>query len=127
MNSKRYAPEQIIGELPQGEAPRSKGFSIRHARRNLGLTRQAHSFLCMEYGRVAASQGPAGGTLQVKVYWQGSQLVTEEGSRDGGRIVAIYTLLPPGETMLVRFRLQHKSLRKPLEVAMFFDRDEENE
>ncbi len=79
------------------------------------------------FGRVAASRGPAGGTLRVKVYWEGSQLVTEEGSSDGGRIIAIYTMLPPGETILIRYRLEHKSLKKPLEVAMFFDRDEETD
>jgi len=79
------------------------------------------------FGRVAASQGPAGGTLRVKVYWKGKQLVTEEGSSDGGRIIAVYTMLPPGDTILIAYRLEHKSLKGPLEVAMFFDRDEETE
>jgi hypothetical protein len=77
------------------------------------------------FGRVASSQGPLGGTLRVKVHWQGSELVTEEGSSDGGRIVAVYTILPPGDTLLVRYRLEHKTLIKPLEVSMFFDRDED--
>jgi hypothetical protein len=77
------------------------------------------------FGRVAASQGPLGGTLRVRVHWQGSELVTEEGSSDGGRITAVYTMLPPGDTLLVRYRLEHKTLIKPLEVSMFFDRDEE--
>ena len=79
------------------------------------------------FGRVAASRGPAGGTLRVKVYWKGRQLVTEEGSSDGGRIIAVYTMLPPGDTILIAYRLEHKSLRNPLEVSMFFDRDEESE
>jgi hypothetical protein len=77
------------------------------------------------FGRVASSRGPAGGTLRVRVRWEGSQLITEEASNDGGRITAVYTLLPPGDTLLIGYRLEHKSLKKPLEVAMFFDRDEE--
>jgi hypothetical protein len=79
------------------------------------------------FGRVASSRGPLGGTLRVKVHWQGSELVTEEGSNDGGRIVAMYTMLPPGDTLLIRYLLEHKTLLKPLEVSMFFDRDEEDE
>jgi hypothetical protein len=79
------------------------------------------------FGRVASSRGPAGGTLRVKVSWQGSQLVTEKAGNDGGRIRAVYTMLPPGDTVLIRYRLEHKSLRQPLEVSMFFDRDEEAE
>lgn len=77
------------------------------------------------FGRVASSQGPLGGTLRVKVYWQGMELVTEESSKDRGRMVAVYTLLPPGDTLLLRYRLEHKRLKKPLEVSMFFDRDED--
>jgi hypothetical protein len=79
------------------------------------------------FGRVASSRGPLGGTLRVKVHWQGRQLVTEEASNDGGKITAVYTLLPPGDTILIGYRLEHKTLKKPLEVAMFFDRDEEGE
>jgi hypothetical protein len=78
------------------------------------------------FGRVASSRGPAGGTLRVRVNWQGGQLVTEEASKDGGRITAVYTMLPPGNTVLIRYRLEHKSLRQPLEVSMFFDREEES-
>jgi hypothetical protein len=79
------------------------------------------------FGRVASSQGPLGGTLRVKVSWKGPELVTEEGSSDGGRIMAVYTLLPPGNTLLIRYLLEHKTLPKPLEARMFFDRDEEDE
>ena len=79
------------------------------------------------FGRVASSRGPLGGTLRVRVHWQGRQLVTEEGSSDGGKITAVYTMLPPGDTILIGYRLEHKTLKKPLEVAMFFDRDEEAE
>jgi hypothetical protein len=77
------------------------------------------------FGRVASSRGPLGGTLRVKVHWKGTELITEEGSKDGGRIAAVYTLLPPGDTLLIRYRLEHKTLLKPLEVSMFFERDDQ--
>lgn len=79
------------------------------------------------FGREAASRGPLGGTLRVSVAWEGTQLRIEEKSGDGGRITALYTLLPPGDTLLVAYRLEHKTLIKPLEVSMFFDRDEDLE
>ena len=79
------------------------------------------------FGREAASRGPAGGTLRVKVYWKDAQLITEETAGDGGRITAVYTLLPGDATLLIAYRLEHKSLKKPLEVAMFFDRENEGD
>jgi hypothetical protein len=78
------------------------------------------------FGREAASRGPLGGTLRVSVKWEGTQLRLEEKGKDG-RITALYTLLPPGDTLLVAYLLEHKTLIKPLEVAMFFNRDEETE
>jgi hypothetical protein len=78
------------------------------------------------FGREASSRGPLGGTLKVKVHWQGGQIVTEERSDDGGRIMAVYTLLPGGDNLIVAYRLEHKRLRKPLEARMIFDRDEES-
>jgi hypothetical protein len=77
------------------------------------------------FGREASSRGPLGGTLKVKVHWQGEQIITEEHSEDGGRIMAVYTLLPGGDNLIVAYLLEHKRLRTPLEVRMVFDRDEE--
>lgn len=79
------------------------------------------------FGREAASRGPMGGTLKVSVAWEGRQLRVTEKSDEGGRITALYTLLPPGDTLLVAWLLEHKTLLKPLEVAMFFERDEEDD
>ena len=79
------------------------------------------------FGREAASRGPLGGTLKVSIAWEGTQLRLQEKSEDGGRIAALYTLLPPGDTLLVAYRLEHKTLIKPLEVTMFFQRDEDPE
>ena len=78
------------------------------------------------FGREAASRGPLGGTLKVSVKWEGTQLRLEEKAKDGN-ITALYTLLPPGDTLLVAYRLEHKTLIKPLEVSMFFQRDEDPE
>jgi len=74
------------------------------------------------FGREASSAGPGREPLKVTVSWQGSQLVTEEKSEDGGRIVSLYTLLPGNETLIVAYLLEHKTLKKPLEARMFFDR-----
>jgi len=74
------------------------------------------------FGREASSRGPAGGTLKVSVTWKGSQLVTEEKAEDGGRIVCVYTMLPGNDTLILAYLLEHKSLEKPLEARMFFDR-----
>jgi hypothetical protein len=79
------------------------------------------------FGREAASRGPLGGTLKVSIAWEGTQLRLKERSEDGGHIEALYTLLPPGNTLLVAYRLEHKTLIQPLEVSMFFDRDEDTE
>jgi hypothetical protein len=75
------------------------------------------------FGREATSHGPGGGNLKVTVAWQGDQLVTEERQAKGkGRITAVYSLLPGGKSLLVAWRLEHDSMKMPLEVRMAFDR-----
>jgi hypothetical protein len=75
------------------------------------------------FGREATSQGPAGGNLKVTVAWQGDQIVTEERQAKGkGRIKAVYTLQPGGRSLRVDWRLEHDSMRQPLEVRLAFDR-----
>jgi hypothetical protein len=75
------------------------------------------------FGREAASRGPRGGTLRVTVQWQGDQILTEERQTKGdGKITALYSLLPDGKNLVLAWRLEHSSLRKPLDVRMIFDR-----
>ena len=75
------------------------------------------------FGREATSQGPGGGNLKVTVAWQGNQIVTEEKEAKGkGRIRAVYTLQPGGRSLQVDWRLEHESMRQPLEVRLAFDR-----
>jgi hypothetical protein len=75
------------------------------------------------FGREATSRGPDGGNLKVTVSWQGDQLVTAERQSKGrGRLTAVYSLLPGGRSLLLAWRLEHESLRQPLEVRMAFDR-----
>jgi hypothetical protein len=76
------------------------------------------------FGREASSRGPMGGTLKVSARWQGEQLVLTKKSEDGGQITALYTLIPGGKNLIVAYRLEHKRLRKPLEVRMIFDRED---
>jgi hypothetical protein len=108
------------------EDPESRYLTVEQSAKDFksGLGDEVSTYY---FGRVASSRGPLGGTLRVKVYWKGAQLVTEEGSSDGGRIAAVYTILPPGNTLLIGYRLEHKTLKKTLEVSMFFERDEEAE
>jgi len=75
------------------------------------------------FGREATSEGPGGGNLRVTVAWQGDQLVTEERQAKGkGRIRAVYTLLPGGQSLQVDWRLEHETMKQPLEVRLAFDR-----
>jgi hypothetical protein len=75
------------------------------------------------FGREATSLGPAGGNLKVSVSWNGDQLLTEERQAKGkGQITALYTLVPDGKTLLVAWRLEHESLREPLDVRLAFER-----
>ena len=75
------------------------------------------------FGREATSMGPGGGNLKVTVSWKGDQIVTEERQTSGkGRITAVYTMLPGGQSLLLGWRLEHESMRQPLEVRMAFER-----
>jgi hypothetical protein len=75
------------------------------------------------FGREATSQGPGGGNLKVTVAWQGSQIVTEERQAKGkGRIRAVYTLQPGGRSLQVDWRLEHDSMKQPLQVRLAFER-----
>jgi len=79
------------------------------------------------FGREASSRGPLGGTLKATVKWQGEQLFLEKKAEKGGRIAALYTLMPGGKNLIVAYLLEHKRLKKPLEARMIFDRDEDAE
>jgi len=76
------------------------------------------------FGREAASRGPLGGTLKATVKWQGEQLLLEKKAEKDGTITALYTLMPGGDNLIIAYLLEHKTLRKPLEARMIFDRDE---
>jgi hypothetical protein len=76
------------------------------------------------FGREATSRGPGGGMLKVTVQWQGDQIVTEEHqTKGGGQIKAIYSLLPDGKNLILAWRLEHPTIKKPLDVRMMFDRE----
>jgi hypothetical protein len=75
------------------------------------------------FGREATGSGPGGGKLKVTVAWQGEQIVTEEKQPKGkGRIRAVYTLEPGGKSLQVDWRLEHDSMKQPLDVRLVFDR-----
>ena len=79
------------------------------------------------FGRVAVQPGPVGrhppseGELERTGARHRGGL--ERRGPHHGRLHAA----PPGNTLLIRYLLEHKTLQKPLEVRMFFDRDEEDE
>ena len=104
------------------EDPRSRTLTIEQTEKQFksGLGDEVNIYY---FGREAASEGPAGGTLKVTVAWQGDQIVTEEKQAKGdGRIRAVYTLEPGGKSLLVDWRLEHESMKEPLEVRLAFDR-----
>jgi len=79
------------------------------------------------FGREAASRGPLGGMLTATIKWQGDQLLLERKAEKDGKITALYTLMPDRKSLIVAYLLEHKTLKKPLEARMIFDRDEEAE
>jgi len=75
------------------------------------------------FGRETKRQGGAGGLRTASVRWQGEQVVVQERAEKGsGRIDEIYTLLPDGRTLVLAWRLEHKSLRHPLELKLVFEK-----
>jgi hypothetical protein len=75
------------------------------------------------FEREATSRGPGGGNLKVTVAWKGDQIVTEEREAKGkGRITADYALQPGGKSLIVTWRLEHDSMKQPLEARLAFDR-----
>jgi hypothetical protein len=106
------------------EDPESKYLTIEQSPKDFrtGIGDQVSIYY---FGRQSTSRGPAGGMLKASMQWQGSQLVTvRESDKDKGRITVVYTRLPDGKTLLVGYRLEHKTLRKPLEAHLFFDRQD---
>ena len=106
--------------------PESAYLTIEQTERDF-KTGLADEVAIFYFGRVASTRGPLGGTLKASVKWQGEQLVLEKKAEDGGRIVALYTLMPDGKNLVVAYLLEHKTLKKPLEARMIFDRAEDDD
>jgi hypothetical protein len=101
--------------------PEKRILTIEHTATTFksGMGDEVHNYY---FGREATSRGPAGGNLKVTVTWDGEQLVTEEKQDKGkGRITAIYTLLPD-QSLKVDWRLEHSSMKEPLQVRLAFAR-----
>lgn len=79
------------------------------------------------FGRESASRGPLGGMLKATIKWQGDQLLLEKKAEKGGKITAMYTLMPGGKGLIVAYLLEQKTLKKPLEARMIFELDEDAE
>jgi hypothetical protein len=104
------------------EDPEKRVLTIEHSASTFksGLGDEVNIYY---FGREATSMGPGGGNLEVTVAWQGDRIVTEEKQKKGkGRISAVYTLEPGGTSLRVDWRLEHDSMRAPLEVRLAFER-----
>jgi len=108
------------------EDPESAYLTVEQTERDF-KTGLADEVAIYYFGREAASRGPLGGTLKTTIKWQGEQLLLEKKAEKGGRIAALYTLMPGGQNLIVAYLLEHKTLKKPLEARMIFDRDEDTE
>ncbi len=74
------------------------------------------------FGREATRQGPLGGLRKATVRREGDRVVVEEKAGKGsGRIVEVYEPRPDG-TLLVSWHLEHKAMRKPLDLRLSFRR-----
>ena len=108
------------------EDPESAYLTIEQTERDF-KTGLGEEIAIYYFGREAASRGPLGGTLKTTIKWQGEQLFLEKKAEKGGRIAALYTLMPGGKNLIVAYLLEHKTLKKPLEARMMFDLDEDTE
>lgn len=74
------------------------------------------------FGREATREGPLGGLRKATVRRDGERVVVEEKAAKGsGRIVETYHL-QPDRTLLVTWHLEHKAMRKPLDLRLAFRR-----
>jgi hypothetical protein len=75
------------------------------------------------FGRTTTRQGPGGGLRKATVRWEGERAVVEERAEKGsGQIVETYELAPDGRNLKVVWRLEHKSMRQPLELTLAFQK-----
>jgi hypothetical protein len=75
------------------------------------------------FGRATTRQGPGGGLRKATVRWEGERAVVEERAEKGsGHIVETYELAPDGRNLKVIWRLEHKSMRQPLELTLAFQK-----
>lgn len=64
-----------------------------------------------------------GRKLQCRTRWQGAQLVIEEqGEADKTRIIDMLTLVPSRNQLIHAIRVETKTLEKPLEVSLAYDK-----
>ncbi len=75
------------------------------------------------FGRETTRQGPRGGLRKASLRWEGERLIVEEKAVKGsGHIVEVYELQAGGRSLLVTWRLEHKSLLQPLELRLAFEK-----
>lgn len=74
------------------------------------------------FGRESKRQGPGGGMRKATVRVEGERIVVDEKAEKGsGHIVETYELQPDGR-LKVTWRLEHKSMRQPLELTLAFQK-----
>ena len=74
------------------------------------------------FGRETTREGPLGGLRKATVRREGDRVVVEEKAAKGsGRVVEVYELRPD-HTLLVTWHLEHKAMRKPLDLRLSFRR-----
>ena len=121
---KKDAPRAWIREwlIAQAAQPDAHILTVEQspAEFKTGMGDEVHNYY---FGRDTTRQGPGGGLRKATVRWQGEQIVVQERAEKGsGRIDEVYTLLPDGRTLVVAWRLEHKSLRQPLELKLVFEK-----
>jgi len=111
----------LLGRLTRNRRGDGAGLLRRAGGRVGAGPRAASSPWCYYYyGREATSNGPGGRNLEVTVTWQGDPIVTEEKQAKGkGRVRAVYTLLPGGQSLQVDWHLEHDSMKQPLDLRPF--------
>ena len=108
--------------LAQAENPGAPTLTIEQAATQL-KTGTGDDVRIYYFGRETTRQGPGGVLCKASVRWNGNRVIVEEKAEKGsGHVVEVYELQPDGRSLLVTWRLEHKTMRQPLELRLAFQK-----
>jgi hypothetical protein len=74
------------------------------------------------FDREGIRQDATGEKHKTRLEWRGQQLFVEDRGDKGSTTTQLFTLLPGARQLTLAVHLKSKSLRKPLDLRLMFDR-----